>query len=105
MFPPSIAALTRKGSAFRQFAGLGVTAQSIVMAAIYAILKTGFAEDALFRGLIAGSLGRRMRLWLANLCQALIFHLWPGAIAASSSLVIRFSCASTVSACAGNGKQ
>ena len=36
-------------------------------------VKTGFAEEFLFRGLIAGSLSRRLSFVWANLVQALIF--------------------------------
>jgi membrane protease YdiL (CAAX protease family) len=39
------------------------------------VVKTGFTEELLFRGLIAGSLSRRMPLPWANLWQALIFLL------------------------------
>jgi membrane protease YdiL (CAAX protease family) len=53
------------------------------------VVTTGFAEEFLFRGLIAGSLSRRLSLLWANVCQALIFlaphllvlrvmpELWP----------------------------
>ncbi len=43
------------------------------MALIYGGIKTGFAEEFLFRGLIAGSLSLRLSLVSANLVQALIF--------------------------------
>jgi membrane protease YdiL (CAAX protease family) len=39
------------------------------------VIKTGFAEEFLFRGLIAGSLARRMSHFWANLTQAAIFLL------------------------------
>lgn len=39
------------------------------------MVKTGFAEELLFRGLIAGSLGRRLPLVWANVLQALVFLL------------------------------
>ena len=39
------------------------------------MIKTGFAEELLFRGLIAGSLSRRMTLAWANIAQALVFLL------------------------------
>ena len=45
------------------------------MALLYGLVQTGFAEEFLFRGLIAGSLARRLRLRWANLTQALIFLL------------------------------
>ena len=37
------------------------------------MVKTGFTEELLFRGLIAGSLSRRLSLVWANVVQALIF--------------------------------
>ena len=43
------------------------------MAFLYGVVKTGFPEELLFRGLIAGSLSRRLPLLWANLGQALIF--------------------------------
>jgi membrane protease YdiL (CAAX protease family) len=45
------------------------------MALLYGVVKTGFAEEFLFRGLIAGSLARRLPLPWANLAQALLFLL------------------------------
>ena len=45
------------------------------MALLYGVVKTGFAEEFLFRGLIAGSLSRRLRPVWANLLQAIIFLL------------------------------
>jgi membrane protease YdiL (CAAX protease family) len=43
------------------------------MALLYGVVKTGFTEELLFRGLIAGSLSRRFSLLWANVVQALIF--------------------------------
>jgi membrane protease YdiL (CAAX protease family) len=43
------------------------------MALLYGVVKTGFTEELLFRGLIAGSLARRLPAVRANLLQALIF--------------------------------
>jgi membrane protease YdiL (CAAX protease family) len=43
------------------------------MALLYGVLQTGFPEELLFRGLIAGSLARRLTGAWANLLQALIF--------------------------------
>ena len=45
------------------------------MALLYGVVKTGFPEELLFRGLIAGSLSRRLSLLWANFWQALIFLL------------------------------
>jgi len=71
--PPSLSASTGKGSAFADFAGLGLGSTSVVMALLYSFVKTGFAEEFLFRGLIAGSLARRMPFVWANVLQALVF--------------------------------
>lgn len=73
LWPPSLEASTREGSAFAVFRGLGFSATSIGMALLYSVIKTGFAEEFLFRGLIAGSLSRRLSLVWANLLQGLIF--------------------------------
>jgi membrane protease YdiL (CAAX protease family) len=85
----SIDAAVGERSAFARFRGLGLNPTSIGMALIYGVLATGFAEELLFRGLIAGSLARRLSLPVANLGQALIFlaphalvltvapELWP----------------------------
>jgi membrane protease YdiL (CAAX protease family) len=37
------------------------------MALLYGVVKTGFSEELLFRGLIAGSLSRRLPLLWATL--------------------------------------
>jgi membrane protease YdiL (CAAX protease family) len=73
VWPPPLAPLLRQGSPQRAFAGLGLSGQAIVMALLYGVVQTGFPEELLFRGLIAGSLERRMRGGWANLAQALIF--------------------------------
>jgi len=75
LFPPSVETMVREGSAWRDFAGLGFSGTSLTMALLYGVVKTGFAEEFLFRGLIAGSLGRRLSLTWANVAQALIFLL------------------------------
>jgi len=74
-FPPPVAPMIRPGSPQEAFAGLGINTTSVAMAVLYGVVKTGFAEELLFRGLIAGSLMRRMRLRWANLLQAAIFLL------------------------------
>ncbi len=74
-FPPSLEPLTSDGSAWQAFVGQGVSASTVLMALLYGVVKTGFAEELLFRGLIAGSLSRRMPLIWANLSQATIFLL------------------------------
>jgi len=75
LWSPPVEVFTREGSPQRDFVGLGISGTSIAMALLYGIVKTGFAEELLFRGLIAGSLGRRLPLLWANLIQALVFLL------------------------------
>jgi membrane protease YdiL (CAAX protease family) len=75
LWSPPLEALTRQGSAQRQFVGLGLGVPAITMAFLNGVVQTGFAEELLFRGLIAGSLSRRLPLLWANLAQALIFLL------------------------------
>lgn len=74
-WPPPLDALTAEGSAWRQFMGVGLGAKGVAMALVYGVVKTGFAEELLFRGLVAGSLSRRLSLPWANLWQALVFLL------------------------------
>ena len=45
------------------------------MSLLYGVVQTGFPEELLFRGLIAGSLSRRLPFLWANLGQALIFFV------------------------------
>jgi membrane protease YdiL (CAAX protease family) len=73
LWPPDLETMLREGSAQRQFGGLGWSATAVAMALIYGVVKTGFAEELLFRGLIAGSLSRRLSPRRANVAQALIF--------------------------------
>ena len=72
---PPMEPLVRQGSIYRQFAGLGLSGQAIAMALLVGAVQTGFAEELLFRGLIAGTLSRRLPLVWANLAQALLFLL------------------------------
>ncbi len=86
---PPLASFTESSSPQQAFVGLGIGATSIGLALLYGMIKTGFCEELLFRGLIAGSLARRMPLVWANTLQALIFlaphllilisrpQLWP----------------------------
>jgi membrane protease YdiL (CAAX protease family) len=73
VWPPPLEPFVREGSPQRAFNGLGLSGQAIAMALLYGVVQTGFAEELLFRGLIAGSLGRRLPAIWANLVQALIF--------------------------------
>jgi membrane protease YdiL (CAAX protease family) len=73
VWPPPLAPFLREGSPQREFAGLGLSGQAIAMALLYGVVKTGFTEEFLFRGMIAGSLARRLPGGWANLLQALIF--------------------------------
>ena len=75
VWSPPVEVFTRERSAQREFLGLGITGTSVAMALLYGVVKTGFSEELLFRGLIAGSLGRRLPLLWANLLQALVFLL------------------------------
>jgi membrane protease YdiL (CAAX protease family) len=72
---PSVEPLTREGSAQRRFVGLGLTGTAITMALLYGVVQTGFSEELLFRGLIAGALSRRLSLVWANVTQSAIFLL------------------------------
>ena len=74
-WPPAAEPFTREGSAQAKFIGLGFSSTSIAMSLIYGVIATGFCEELLFRGLIAGSLSRRLPFLWANLIQALIFLL------------------------------
>ncbi len=73
IWPQDVEALTREGSAWKNYSGLGFGTLSVQMALLYGIVQTGFAEEFLFRGMIAGSLSRRLSLVWANVIQALIF--------------------------------
>jgi membrane protease YdiL (CAAX protease family) len=75
IWPPPMEPLIRRGSAYRDFAGLGLDGQAIAMALLYGLVKTGFTEELLFRGLVAGSLSRVVPFLWANLAQALLFFL------------------------------
>ena len=73
VWPPPLEPFLREGSPQRAFVGLGLGGQAIAMALLYGVVQTGFPEELLFRGLIAGSLARRLSGGWANLLQALIF--------------------------------
>jgi membrane protease YdiL (CAAX protease family) len=81
---PPLEPLTRPGSPLRPFVGLGLTAPAVARAVLYGAVQTAFAEEVVFRGLIAGSLARRLSAPAANVVQALIFfvpHLFILAVA------------------------
>src|SRR5262245_36520754 len=73
VWPPPVEPFLREGSPQRAFVNLGLSGQAIAMALLYGVIKTGFTEELLFRGLIAGSLSRRLPGGWANLLQAVIF--------------------------------
>jgi membrane protease YdiL (CAAX protease family) len=75
LWPPPLAPFTRAGSPQQSFVGLGLHWPAVPLALLYGGVKTGFPEELLFRGLIAGSLVRRLPLRWANLAQAVIFLL------------------------------
>jgi membrane protease YdiL (CAAX protease family) len=74
-WPPPLEPFLRVGSPQQAFRGLGLGGPAIAMALLYGVIKTGFTEELLFRGLIAGSLSRRLSLVWADMLQALIFLL------------------------------
>jgi len=73
IWPPPLEPFLRPGSPQQSFQGLGLAGAALPMALLYGVVKTGFPEELLFRGLIAGSLSRRFSLLWANVVQALIF--------------------------------
>ena len=75
IWAPPLDALVRQGSAQRQFVGLGFSLRAVTLAFLNGVVQTALAEELLFRGLIAGSLARRLSLLWANVSQAAIFSL------------------------------
>jgi membrane protease YdiL (CAAX protease family) len=73
IWPPALGPFLREGSPQQPFAGLGLSGPAVLMALLYGVVQTGFPEELLFRGLIAGSLSRRLSVLWANLGQALLF--------------------------------
>ena len=63
-----------QGQTYRLVAGIGLV-RALPIALLYGVIKTGFCEEVLFRGLIAGSLSRRLAFAWANFWQAVIFVL------------------------------
>lgn len=72
---PSAATFARQGSAQQPFVGAGIGGSTLLAALLYGVVQTGFCEEFLFRGLLAGALSRKMPLLEANVLQALIFLL------------------------------
>jgi membrane protease YdiL (CAAX protease family) len=75
IWPPPLEPFLRPGSPQQPFRGLGLGGTALTMALLYGVVQTGFPEELLFRGLIAGSLSRRLSLAWANVVQALVFLL------------------------------
>jgi membrane protease YdiL (CAAX protease family) len=75
VWSPPLDLLIGQGSAQHQFVGLGFGMPAITRAFLNGVVQTAFAEELLFRGLIAGSLSRRLPFVWANVLQALIFLL------------------------------
>jgi membrane protease YdiL (CAAX protease family) len=75
IWPPALDPFVRDGSPQQPFVGLGLGGPAVPMALLYGVVKTGFPEELLFWGLIAGSLSRRLPILWANLGQALIFFI------------------------------
>ncbi len=73
LWAPPLEPFIREGSAQQSFMGLGLGSTAIAGALMYGVIQTGFSEELLFRGLIAGSLSRRMSPLWANVTQAAIF--------------------------------
>lgn len=75
LWPPPLEPFGREGSAQHAFVGLGLGVESLAIALLYGVVQTGFSEEFFFRGLIAGSLSRRLPVFWANVIQALVFLL------------------------------
>jgi membrane protease YdiL (CAAX protease family) len=78
LWPPPLEPFLRKGSPQRAFAGLGLSGTAVGLALLYGVLKTGFAEEFLFRGVIAGSLARRLSPRWANRSFFSVHCSWAG---------------------------
>lgn len=74
-FHPDLEPLTRHGSGAAGFAGTGLSPLVVGAALTYGFVQTGLTEEILFRGLLLGSLTRRLPLLAANLGQAAIFTI------------------------------
>lgn len=81
-----------EGSMLAPFVGASPSLSVLASITNYGLVATGLPEELLFRGLIAGSLFRRLSVWKANVAQAVFFtlphllillmapELWPLAI-------------------------
>ena len=61
--------------AMSRFVGERLTATNVLALFVFGMIETGLGEELFFRGLIAGWLGRRQKLWVTNVIQAAIFTL------------------------------
>lgn len=75
IFWPTIAVHVTEGTAQGQFLGLGLEPGTIAAAFLFGMLQTGFTEELLFRGFIAGALSRRLPTAWANAAQGFVFLL------------------------------
>ena len=64
-----------QGSMLAPFIDARPTLAVLVSVTSYGLIATGFPEELLFRGLIAGAFFRRLSFWKANFIQASIFLL------------------------------
>jgi len=73
LIPASV--MKEQNVASSRFVGQPLTAMNFLSALFFGLFETGLGEELFFRGLIGGWLGRRTRLWIANVIQAAIFTL------------------------------
>jgi len=67
--------MNEENIAISRFAGQHLTTINLLSALFFGLFETGLGEELFFRGLISGWLGRRTRLWIANVIQAALFTL------------------------------
>ncbi len=73
LIPASV--MNEQNVASSRFVGQPLTAMNFLSALFFGLFETGLGEELFFRGLIGGWLGRRTKLWIANVIQAAIFTL------------------------------
>jgi membrane protease YdiL (CAAX protease family) len=73
LWQPPLEPYLRNGSPQQAFRGLGLSGTAVAMALLYGLIQTGFAEELLFRGLIAGSLARLLPVSWADVAQSALF--------------------------------